>query len=98
MQKGKSPNQGALAGGGVLHSKATATHAQRARILALLAVRPHNTEELRQAGVYQVATRIRELRDMGYDIQTSVRISLWDRDGFLHPRVAVYTLTGGHHG
>src|SRR3546814_18036518 len=66
MQKRKSPPTGAYAGRRGFNSKSTATAAQQARILALLAIRPHNTEELRQAGIYQVSARIKELRQMGH--------------------------------
>ena len=96
MQKQKSPPKGAYAGRRGFNSKSTATAAQHARILALLAIRPHNTEELRQAGVYQVSARIKELRQMGHQIKTD-RISLWDRDGFEHRGVALYSLQGGGH-
>ncbi|HEY9572145.1 MAG TPA: helix-turn-helix domain-containing protein [Pusillimonas sp.] len=96
MQKRKSPPTGAYAGRRGFNSKSTATAAQQARILALLAIRPHNTEELRQAGIYQVSARIKELRQMGHQIKTD-RISLWDRDGFEHRGVALYLLQGGGH-
>ena len=96
MQKRKSPPKGAYAGRRGFNSKSTATAAQHARILSLLAIRPHNTEELRQAGVYQVSARIKELRQTGHQIKTD-RISLWDRDGFEHRGVALYSLQGGDH-
>jgi hypothetical protein len=93
MSKKKSPPKGAYAGWRGFNSKSTATAAQYATILALLAIRPYNTEELRQHGVYQVSARIKELRSMGHDIRTG-RINLWDRDGFLHRGVALYSLHG----
>jgi len=96
MQKRKSPSKGAYAGRRGFNSKSTATAARHARILSLLAIRPHNTEELRQAGVYQVSARIKELRQIGHTIKTD-RISLWDRDGFEHSGVALYSLQGGGH-
>jgi len=96
MQKRKSPPKGAYAGRRGFNSKSTATAAQHARILALLARRPQNTEELRKAGIFQVSTRIIELRAMGYNIKTD-RITLWDRDGFRHHGVALYSLQGGDH-
>ena len=97
MQRRKSPPKGAYAGRRGINFKSTATAAQHARILALLAIRPHNTEELRQAGVYQVSARIKELRQTGHQIKTD-RISLWDRDGFEHRGVALYSMQGGGNG
>ena len=91
MRKRKSPTRGPDAGGRGFNHKSTATEAQYGRILALLAIRPHNTEELRKAGVFQVSARIRELRLRGYPIDTQ-RVSLWDRDGFEHSGVALYSL------
>lgn len=76
-----------------LNSKSTATAAQHARILRLLMHRPHNTEELQQAGIFRVSARIRELRRQGHDIITA-RIQLTDRDGFTHYGVALYSLGG----
>lgn len=71
---------------------ATATEAQRDRLLRALRRRPHTTEELRAAGIFQVPARVKELRDrFGYSITTS-RITLVDREGFSHPRAALYTL------
>lgn len=92
----KSPTNGACAGERGFNSKSTVTAAQYVTILTLLAIRPHNTEELRRQGVYQVSARVKELRMMGHDIRTA-RINLWDRDGFLHRGVALYSLHGGDH-
>ena len=69
----------------------TATEAQRERILALLRTGPQTTESLRKVGIFQVSTRIFELRGLGHGIATE-RITLWDRDGFRHIGVARYHL------
>ena len=74
--------------------KATVTHAQYARLIPMLRQRPHNTMELRRAGVMMPAARIKELNDRyGYSIATVDRVSLWDEWGFCHERVAVYSLS-----
>lgn len=91
MSKKKSPSKGACVGRRGINSKSTSKAAQYARILALLAIRPHNTEELQKAGVFRVSARIRELRALGYRILTE-RIQFTDRDGFVHERVALYSL------
>lgn len=87
----KSPTNGACTGGRGFNSKSTATAMQQARTLSLLAIRPRNTEELQKAGIFRVSARIRELRRQGHDIRTA-RISLVDRDGFVHHGVALYSL------
>ena len=72
----------------------TATEAQYARLLPMLRVRNCNTIELRRAGVMMPAARIKELNERhGFNIVTIDRVDLWDEWGFLHPRVAVYSLT-----
>lgn len=72
--------------------KSTATEAQRERIVQALRRRPQTSYDLRRLGCYQSAARVKELRDrFGYVIETT-RITLVDRDGYLHPRAALYTL------
>jgi hypothetical protein len=72
--------------------KSTATEAQRDRILAALRRRPQTTSDLRQIGIFQAATRIKELRDrFGYRIDT-MRVTLVDPDGFTHVGAALYSL------
>jgi hypothetical protein len=72
--------------------KSTATEAQRERILAALRRRPQTTSDLRQIGIFQAATRIKELRDrFGYRIDTT-RVTLVDPDGFTHVGAALYSL------
>lgn len=73
-------------------AKSTATEAQRARIIDALRRRPHTSYDLRRLGIYQAPARIKELRDrFGYGITTD-RVTLVDRDGYSHPRAALYTL------
>jgi hypothetical protein len=68
------------------------TEAQRQRIIEALQRRPHSTEDLRCMGIFQAATRIKELRDrFGYAITTTL-ITLVDREGYTHPRAALYSL------
>lgn len=71
----------------------TATDAQRQRILDALRTGPQTSYDLRRMGCYQSAARILELRRMGYEIETEL-VTLYDRDGFMHPRCARYHLTG----
>lgn len=75
-------------------SKSTATEAQRARIIKALEAGPKTSYDLRRLGCYQCAARVKELRDrFGYRIKTE-RVTLYDRDGYMHPRAARYTLEG----
>lgn len=72
--------------------KSTASEAQRERILMALARGPKTSYDLRRLGCYQAPARIKELRDrFGYNITTD-RVTLVDRDGYSHPRAALYTL------
>lgn len=73
--------------------KSTATEGQRQRILEALREGPKTSYDLRRMGAYQAPARIIELRRMGYDIETEL-VTLYDRDGYLHPRCARYHLRG----
>ena len=75
----------------------TSGEVQRATILRLLAIRPHNSYELRRAGCYQCPTRVHELRRAGHPIDTA-RVTVIDQDGYEHPRVALYSLPGAQEG
>lgn len=75
-------------------NKSTASEAQRQRILDALRSGPKTSYELRRLGVYQQSTRIFELRRRGYDIATE-RVTLYDRDGFMHRGCARYHLSEG---
>ena len=77
---------------GKFSAKSSITEAQRQRILASLGRAPKTSHQLRCEGIYQVSARIKELREMGYRIHTH-RVNLVDRDGFWHPRCALYSLT-----
>ena len=72
--------------------KSTNSEAQRQRIAEALRRRPQTTHDLRCLGVFQVATRIKEMRDrFGFNILTE-RVALYDRDGYLHRGAARYVL------
>jgi hypothetical protein len=76
----------------ILASKSTVSASQRARILEALRLHPQTSYDLRRLGCYQAPARIKELRDaFGYGIGTH-RVTLVDRDGFTHPRAALYCL------
>lgn len=85
-------------------SRSTSAEAQRHRIIQALRIAPQTSYDLRRLGCYQAPARIKELRDkFGYTISTQ-RVTLWDRDGYAHPRAALYVLEaepaviGGAHG
>lgn len=72
--------------------KSTHSEAQRQRILEALRAGPKTSYDLRRLGCYQAPARVKELRDrFGYVIETQ-RVTLIDRDGYLHPRAARYNL------
>lgn len=74
-------------------AKSTATEAQYDRIVKMLRPANRSTIELRKGGVMMPAARIKEMNDRhGYVIVRIELRDLWDEDGFLHPRVAVYEL------
>lgn len=74
------------------NSRSTSTKSQHERIIGALRARPHTSYELRRLGCYQAPARIKELRDrFGYEIHTA-RVTVVDRDGYLHQNVALYTL------
>jgi hypothetical protein len=73
-------------------AKSSSGAAQRKRILAALRTGPKTSFELRRMGVYQHSVRIFELRRAGYSINT-VRVTLFDHDGFEHRGCALYSLT-----
>lgn len=73
-------------------SRSTSAEAQRDRIIQALRIGPQTSYDLRRLGCYQAPARIKELRDrFGYCILTK-RVTLWDRDGYAHPRAALYVL------
>ncbi|WP_239374245.1 helix-turn-helix domain-containing protein [Snodgrassella gandavensis] len=63
---------------------------QRSFILQCLREQPHSTLELRALGICSPASRINELRNQGYVIETTRRHE-YDSAGVLHS-IAVYTL------
>ena len=72
-------------------NKSTDGGAQRHRIIEALRRRPQTSYDLRRAGCYQCPTRVFELRNLGYEIETR-RVVVVDADGFEHCRVALYSL------
>ena len=70
----------------------TGTEAQRQRALAMLRQGERSTFDFRRAGIMQSSTRIFELREQGCDIRTVARRDMYDPEGVLHRRVAVYAL------
>jgi len=73
------------------NAAATASEAQRQKLLTLLRFRPHHTDELREKGIFHAAARIQDLEKRGY-VFTSQRVNLIDRDGYPRKGVALYTL------
>lgn len=71
--------------------KSTTSEAQRQRIIDALRHGPKTSYDLRRLGCYQAPTRIIELRRMGFNIETEF-VTLYDRDGYMHPRCARYHL------
>jgi hypothetical protein len=71
----------------------TSTSAQRQRLLEWLihngSINTHFARD--RLNIMAPAARIKELRDKGHNIHTD-RITLNDRDGRSHPRVACYVL------
>ncbi len=89
-EQGEAANQSA-ANRSNYNPWSTATEAQNSKLLHLLQLRPHHSEELRKLGLYHPPARVRDLRQAGYPIATN-RINLIDRDGFQHHGVALYSL------
>lgn len=65
--------------------------AQQQIILTALRRGPKTTDQLRALGCFQAPTRVFELREQGYSIDTNL-ITAWAADGRPHPRMALYTL------
>lgn len=74
-----------------IKSRSTGTDAQFARLIALLRNGPQTTYALRKHGIAQTSSRIWDLRARGYNILTEL-VDAYDSDGYLHARVARYTL------
>ena len=72
--------------------KSTATEAQYARIVEMTRSGEKSTIELRRGGVMMPAARIKEMNEKrGYSIQRVALRNLYDEQGYLHPRVAIYS-------
>ena len=78
----------------VPNSNDTSTNNQHQIILSALRKRPQSTIELRHVyGIMMPAARIKELRDMDYQIDT-VRVDEYTPDNIKHHAVAKYVLRG----
>ncbi|WP_116424688.1 helix-turn-helix domain-containing protein [Pseudomonas citronellolis] len=74
------------------HIGATSSHAQRARLLKRLQLGPVDTLTARsELNILMPAARIKELKNLGYDIRT-YRITLTDQQGNTHHGIALYYL------
>ena len=71
--------------------KSSAAAAQRERIVQALRGARLTTHDLRRMGIFQVSTRIHELRQRGYLISKTL-VQIIDSDGWPHNRVARYCL------
>jgi Helix-turn-helix domain len=71
--------------------RSTATKVQLARLVEKLRRRPHNTLELRAAGIPHPAGRVLDLSKRGFVIDSS-RVNAVDSDGWPHFAVALYSL------
>lgn len=78
----------------ILSLNSNETQAQRDYILRTLARGSVTTQELRDAGVMHPAGRVKELRQAGWRIVTTME-KIYDRVGIEHGRVARYWLKGG---
>lgn len=74
-----------------IRSRSTGTEAQFSRLIALLRTGPQTTYSLRKHGIAQTSSRIWDLRARGYIINTEL-VNAYDTDGYLHTRVALYSL------
>lgn len=77
----------------ILSLNSNETQAQRDYILRTLARGSVTTQELRDAGVMHPAGRVKELRQAGWRIVTTME-KIYDRVGIEHGRVARYWLKG----
>ncbi len=81
----------------LLNLNNTSTSNQRQIILGALMVSAQSTINLRHSfGVMMPAARVKELRDIGYQIDT-VRVSESTPDGIKHKAIAKYVLRGANH-
>ncbi len=69
------------------------SEAQRKRVLEYLRASAQTTYSLRAKGISHPAQRVKELIALGHQI-TSHSVSAVDSDGYLHVRVARYSLEG----
>ena len=80
-----------------LNANNTSTNNQHQIILSALREQPQSTIALRHVyGIMMPAARIKELRDMGYSIDT-VRVVEYTPDNIKHHAVAKYVLRSASH-
>ncbi len=72
-------------------ARSTATEAQIQRLLDLLRTGSRHTHERRRQGISHPAGRVQDLEGRGFVIDSD-RTTTVDGDGFIHSRVAIYTL------
>lgn len=73
-------------------SKSTSTEAQHQRIISALREGPKTSYDLRRLGCYQAPARVKELRDkFNFNIEAEL-VTLYDHEGYMHPRAARYHL------
>lgn len=83
----------------IFHPKSTSTEAQQTRVLEMLRKGTQSTFDFRKAGVLNPSMRINEInRKAEVHIERVALKSVIDEDGFLHPRIAFYSLTKDHSG
>ena len=76
-----------------LYTNNTSINNQHKIIYSALVIKPQSTIDLRHGyGIMQPAPRIKELRDMGYQIDT-VKVNESTPDNIKHHAVAKYVLT-----
>jgi len=76
-----------------LNPKSTSTKAQYSRILEMLRGGSKSTFDFRRAGVMNPSMRINELNKKGeVRIDRVALENLYDSEGFMHPRIALYAL------
>jgi hypothetical protein len=74
-----------------ISSRSTTASNQRTRAIALLNIADQTTYNFRAHGIAQCATRIWELKKLGWPI-TKTTVTAVDSDGYMHVGVALYSL------
>jgi len=90
-EKGRNSGKSATRKTTKIDSKDMSASAQRKRVLEYLRASPQTTYSLRARGISHPAQRVRELIGLGHLI-LSHPVTAVDSDGFMHSRVARYSL------